>query len=481
MWIIPKNLRTFLSVQDTEESTSDYSKPGSILSSLFMWRSKPSPPSTWQRRLKANPWVRELYGLILKPSHSEGFEEDLISCLVDFRASRLVKLEKEKATKTPATSSHTSSKESESVSLASLSSKTSKGLCPPSSKGSIGEIQPEHPFCFMSSESWKEWVTEQRQSRRARQKSALLTSGIDGSLSAWPTVKTRDWKDTLGCSLDAKNPDGSPRDRRDRLVGAIAAELGQPAPDKINTNGSRPELLNGKLNPRWVETLMNLPVGWVMPNCKYPVAIVPMNSGYLETDAFRLPLHGRSGRGLDNSFREIVLSSGELCKVDEEYFEFLNQWRWKFLSANGCAGGYAARNGYNAKDKKFIGILMHRLINNTPEGEITDHINGDKLDNRRGNLRTATASENMHNRGKQKNNSSGIKGVCYDKSRSRWKAALQVEGITVLSKRFPTKEEAEMVYLQAVAEHSPAPMPSEEGCESSWPTPAVFDTTGGPV
>ena len=33
----------------------------------------------------------------------------------------------------------------------------------------------------------------------------------------------------------------------------------------------------GKLNPRWTETLMGLPVGWVMPSCAFPVTIAPMN------------------------------------------------------------------------------------------------------------------------------------------------------------------------------------------------------------
>lgn len=38
----------------------------------------------------------------------------------------------------------------------------------------------------------------------------------------------------------------------------------------------------GKLNPRWVETLMGIPVGWTMPSCASPVTIEPMNSGFSE-------------------------------------------------------------------------------------------------------------------------------------------------------------------------------------------------------
>jgi len=46
---------------------------------------------------------------------------------------------------------------------------------------------------------------------------------------------------------------------------------------------------SGKLNPRWVETLMGLPVGWVMPSCQFPVTIEPTNSDSLETELFQQP------------------------------------------------------------------------------------------------------------------------------------------------------------------------------------------------
>jgi hypothetical protein len=41
----------------------------------------------------------------------------------------------------------------------------------------------------------------------------------------------------------------------------------------------------GKLNPRWVETLMGLPVGWVMPSCKSPVTIEPTNCDFSATES----------------------------------------------------------------------------------------------------------------------------------------------------------------------------------------------------
>jgi hypothetical protein len=50
----------------------------------------------------------------------------------------------------------------------------------------------------------------------------------------------------------------------------------------------------GKLNPRWVETLMGLPVGWTMPSCASPVTIERMNSDYLGMESCRQPQNGRS-------------------------------------------------------------------------------------------------------------------------------------------------------------------------------------------
>jgi hypothetical protein len=45
----------------------------------------------------------------------------------------------------------------------------------------------------------------------------------------------------------------------------------------------------GKLNPRWVETLMGLPVGWVMPSCASPVTIAPTNSDSWATESCQPP------------------------------------------------------------------------------------------------------------------------------------------------------------------------------------------------
>ncbi len=66
---------------------------------------------------------------------------------------------------------------------------------------------------------------------------------------------------------------------------------------------------------------------------------------------------------------------------------------------------------------------MHRLVAKTSEGMDTDHINGDRLDNRKKNLRSCFHKENVRNqqRAHKDNESSVYKGVCFDRNRKKWR------------------------------------------------------------
>lgn len=116
----------------------------------------------------------------------------------------------------------------------------------------------------------------------------------------------------------------------------------------------------------------------------------------------------------------IELSKEMQATVDDDMYDFLNQWSW-YVSSN----GYAVRNEYHPK---HMTLRMHVLINNTPEGFFTDHINGNKLDNRRSNLRTCTKNENGFNRDKPSNNTSGYKGIYWHKRDNKWRVQLRVDG-----------------------------------------------------
>lgn len=86
--------------------------------------------------------------------------------------------------------------------------------------------------------------------------------------------------------------------------------------------------------------------------------------------------------------------------------------------------------------------LLHRLLLNCPEGYQVDHINGNRLDNRRSNLRIVTQQENLQNRHYDSRNKSGYRGVCYCKQTGKWKAYARHNGKQVWLGRFDTAEEA---------------------------------------
>lgn len=87
---------------------------------------------------------------------------------------------------------------------------------------------------------------------------------------------------------------------------------------------------------------------------------------------------------------KINLNKGRVSLVDEADYEYLNQWSWSWHN------GYAYR--WTQDGKKRVRLFMHHAIEGRVLGKQTDHINRDKLDNRRANLRTVTRKENMQNR-----------------------------------------------------------------------------------
>lgn len=133
--------------------------------------------------------------------------------------------------------------------------------------------------------------------------------------------------------------------------------------------------------------------------------------------------------------KKILLTKGQYALVDDQDFEWLNQHKWY------CSHGYAVRYAGGGRKNRVI-KRMHRVVNKTPEGKITDHINRNKLDNRRNNLRSANKSENGLNAKLRVDNTTGHKGIYRDKSRDKWVAELFRNGKNLLKKRFDTKEEA---------------------------------------
>ena len=93
---------------------------------------------------------------------------------------------------------------------------------------------------------------------------------------------------------------------------------------------------------------------------------------------------------------EIQLN-GYTVRLDDEDYERLGGERWHVTASKTTAGKrYVYAGRFESATKKMT--LMHRVITGAPKGLVVDHINGDTLDNRRGNLRVCTASENLKNK-----------------------------------------------------------------------------------
>jgi len=116
--------------------------------------------------------------------------------------------------------------------------------------------------------------------------------------------------------------------------------------------------------------------------------------------------------------------------VDDEDFQYLSQFKW-CMQDKYYAKRYVSSRTVNGKQScKYM--QMHREIMNAPDGVQIDHINHNKLDNRKENLRFATAGQNSSNRAKRKTKSSSpFKGVSWCNRLKRWKAGIKVKNKSI--------------------------------------------------
>jgi hypothetical protein len=140
--------------------------------------------------------------------------------------------------------------------------------------------------------------------------------------------------------------------------------------------------------------------------------------------------------------REVPLTQGYVALVDDEDYDRVAQFRWHIARSRGRV--YATR-GYRLSGRRYD-VLMHRFLLSTPEGFETDHIDGDSLNNQRGNLRICSPSSNQANRGKPSNNRSGFKGVYWAPQRGRWRSVIRVNGRLRHLGYFESPEEAARAY-----------------------------------
>jgi hypothetical protein len=150
-------------------------------------------------------------------------------------------------------------------------------------------------------------------------------------------------------------------------------------------------------------------------------------------------------------YRTIPLTQGQVAIVDAADFDWLNQYKWQASWERDMGKFYAVRNT-SRRDGPKTRVGMHRLILGLKyrDGVIVDHKNRDTLDNRRSNLRIATASQNIANQKKPRHNKSGFKGVYW--RCGKWRAQIKKDRRRFDLGGFDSAVEAHNAYIKAATE-----------------------------
>ncbi len=143
---------------------------------------------------------------------------------------------------------------------------------------------------------------------------------------------------------------------------------------------------------------------------------------------------------INPDFRQIILSGGQVAIIDTADYEYLSKWKWNLINS-----GYAKRTKNNRS------LLMHRVILGIIDTNIIcDHLNGDKLDNRRCNLRVATPTQNSINR-KGKSGRLLSKGI--RKFRNRYFARIIINRKEIALGGYATEGDAIKAYNEAAKKY----------------------------
>ena len=303
MWILPSHTSAY--APDTEVLTSESVESlANVCGQSLTVKSKPSRASYFSRAWKAGNLIRLRSGLTSALSLGKSSPE-CRSSAGGFHVSHFPPQAPVPEMNTRDTSSPSSSTASAEHDLPLFSWRTSKASSRPSSRETGGVIRPALRFCSMCSESWSAWVTSQRQDYSRRQSMREHLTNGSASLS-WPTASARDSKggyqggrirngklsmDTLDVAVQAYREGGilgPPVRANSSMTGnhpeslwatpnagdgkaGMAVNRLQKSLGQDVTRAEGGYLPKAKLNPRFVEVLMGLPVGWLMPSCARPV------------------------------------------------------------------------------------------------------------------------------------------------------------------------------------------------------------------
>lgn len=138
---------------------------------------------------------------------------------------------------------------------------------------------------------------------------------------------------------------------------------------------------------------------------------------------------------------EIPLSRGLFALVDDADVERLRIYKWSVI-----------RGGNTFYARSYVGadtVMMHHLVMPPPTGLIVDHVNFNGLDNRRGNLRVCTHSQNRMNTRKPCKTVSRFKGVHLDPKANKWRVQINIDRDRISLGSFASEIRAALQYDRA--------------------------------
>lgn len=152
----------------------------------------------------------------------------------------------------------------------------------------------------------------------------------------------------------------------------------------------------------------------------------------------------------------MILTQGYVARVDDADYLRVSAYKWcaqVLYRKNGSIRAIYAIRTVRKADGKWTTELLHRFILNVTDQKIQiDHRDHDGLHNERHNLRVATRAQNNHNGRLQPRNTSGFRGVSFDRRAGNWKACISVGGKNKHLGTFATAEGAARAYDAAAIE-----------------------------